>query len=57
MPAVFANMRIFARKFRHHFGYAPGAHAGHNQTAGDRTVRAGTGESALLAHDARPPAA
>ncbi len=32
---------------------APGAHSGHDKKAGDRTVRAGTGESALSAHDPR----
>lgn len=53
----FRDYAHFARKFRHRFGDAPGAHAGRDQTAGDRTVRAGTGESALSAHDARAPAA
>jgi AraC family transcriptional activator of tynA and feaB len=53
----FRDYAHFARKFRHRFSYAPGAHVGHDHTAGDRTVRAGTGESALSAHDARPPAA
>jgi AraC-like DNA-binding protein len=48
----FRDYAHFARKFRRRFGYAPGAHAGHDQTVGDRTVRAGTGESALSAHDA-----
>jgi AraC-like DNA-binding protein len=53
----FRHYGHFARKFRHRFGDAPGALAGPVQTAGDRTVRASTGESALSAHDARPPAA
>ena len=53
----FRDYAHFARKFRHRFGEAPGAHAGLVQTAGDRTVRASTGESALSAHDARSPAA
>jgi AraC family transcriptional activator of tynA and feaB len=53
----FRDYAHFARKFRHRFGDAPGAHAGPDQTAGDRTVRAGTGESALSAHDTRAPAA
>jgi AraC-like DNA-binding protein len=42
MPAAFATMRILLASFRHRFGYAPGAHAGHDQRAGDRTVRAGS---------------
>jgi AraC family transcriptional regulator, positive regulator of tynA and feaB len=53
----FRDYAHFARKFRHRFGDAPGAHAGRGQTAGDRTVRAGTGESALSAHDTRSPTA
>jgi AraC family transcriptional activator of tynA and feaB len=53
----FRDYAHFARKLHHRFGYAPGARAGLDQTADDRTVRAGTGESALSAHDARPPAA
>jgi AraC-like DNA-binding protein len=51
----FRDYAHFARKFCHRFGDAPGAHAGPVQTAGD--VRAGTGESALSAHDDRLPAA
>jgi AraC family transcriptional activator of tynA and feaB len=48
----FRDYAHFARKFHHRFGCAPGAHAGrHDQKAGDRTVRAGTGESASSARD------
>jgi AraC family transcriptional regulator, positive regulator of tynA and feaB len=36
----FRDYAHFVRKFRHRFGDAPGAHAGPDQTAGDRTVRA-----------------
>lgn len=41
----------FARKFRNKFGYPPGVHAGRGRRAEDGTVRAGTSESALSAHD------
>ena len=53
----FRDYAHFARKLRHRFGDAPGAYARPDQTGGDRTVRAGTGESALSAHDARAQAA
>jgi len=52
----FRDYAHFARKFRHRFGYPPGAHAGHGQSAGDGTVRAGTVESAFSAPDDQPPA-
>jgi AraC-like DNA-binding protein len=48
----FSDYTHFARKFRHRFGHAPGAHSGGNGRAGDGTVRAGTGNSASWAHDA-----
>jgi AraC family transcriptional regulator, positive regulator of tynA and feaB len=51
----FRDYAHFARKFRHRFGYSPGAHAGHGQRAGDGTVRAGTDESAPLTHDVQAP--
>jgi AraC family transcriptional regulator, positive regulator of tynA and feaB len=47
----FRDYAHFARKFRRRFGYPPGAHAGHGQSAGTGIVRAGTGESASSAHD------
>jgi AraC family transcriptional activator of tynA and feaB len=53
----FRDYAHFARKFRHRFGYPPGAHAGHGQSASDGIVRAGTVESASSAHDVQPPAA
>jgi AraC-like DNA-binding protein len=53
----FRDYAHFARKFRHRFGNPPGAHAGQGQSAVDGTVRAGAVESALPAHDIRPPAA
>jgi AraC-like DNA-binding protein len=53
----FRDYAHFARKFRHRFGNPPGAHARHGQSAADGTVRAGTIESALSAHDVQPPAA
>ena len=51
----FRDYAHFARKFRHRFGYPPGAHAGHSQGGGDGAVRAGTGESALSARDVQSP--
>jgi AraC family transcriptional regulator, positive regulator of tynA and feaB len=47
----FRDYTHFARKFRHRFGHAPGAHSGGNGRAGDGTVRASTGNSASWAHD------
>jgi AraC-like DNA-binding protein len=51
----FSDYTHFARKFRHRFGYAPGAHSGGNGRVGDGTVRADTGNSASWAHDVWPP--
>jgi AraC-like DNA-binding protein len=42
----FREYTHFARKFRHRFGHTPGAHSGALDGAGDRVVRAHTGESA-----------
>jgi AraC-like DNA-binding protein len=47
----FRDYTHFARKFRHRFGYPPGAHSGGHGHTGIGTVRAGTGESAPWAHD------
>jgi AraC family transcriptional regulator, positive regulator of tynA and feaB len=47
----FSDYTHFARKFRHRFGYAPGAHSGGHGRADRGTVRASTGESAPWARD------
>jgi AraC family transcriptional regulator, positive regulator of tynA and feaB len=47
----FRDYARFARKFRHRFGYSPGAHAGNS----DGIVRAGTGASASLTRDVQAP--
>jgi AraC family transcriptional activator of tynA and feaB len=47
----FRDYTHFARKFRHRFGYSPGARSAGHGRAGDAIVRAGTGESASWAHD------
>jgi AraC-like DNA-binding protein len=52
----FHDYTHFARKFRHRFGHAPGAHSGELDRSGDRAVRAGSSESASWAHDIRRPA-
>jgi AraC family transcriptional activator of tynA and feaB len=52
----FRDYTHFARKFRHRFGHAPGAHSDEIDGAGNGVVRATTGESAPSAHDARPSA-
>jgi AraC-like DNA-binding protein len=52
----FRDYTHFARKFRHRFGYPPGARRGRDGHAGDGKVRAGTGESASSAHDVQPRA-
>ena len=41
----------FARKFFRRFGHTPRAHSAELDGAGDRVVRANTGESAPSAHD------
>jgi AraC-like DNA-binding protein len=53
----FRDYTHFARKFRHRFGHAPGAHSGELDRSGDRAVRARTGESASWAHDGKSPIA
>ena len=52
----FRDYTHFARKFRRRFGHAPGVHSGELDRAGDRVVRANTGESAPSARDVQPPA-
>jgi AraC family transcriptional regulator, positive regulator of tynA and feaB len=42
----FRDYTHFARRFRHRFGYAPGAYSGGHGPARNATVRASTGESA-----------
>jgi AraC-like DNA-binding protein len=42
----FSDYTHFARKFRHRFGHAPGAHAVADSGAGNATVRTRTGQSA-----------
>ncbi len=48
----FADYTHFARKFRHRFGHAPGAHAIADSDAGNATVRTSAGQRALQDHDA-----
>jgi AraC-like DNA-binding protein len=50
----FRDYTHFARKFRHRFGHAPGAHSEELDRAGDRVVRTTTSESAPSAHDLQP---
>jgi AraC-like DNA-binding protein len=52
----FRDYAHVARKFRHRFGYPPGAHVAHGQSASDGIVRVGTVESAPSARDVQPPA-
>jgi AraC-like DNA-binding protein len=52
----FRDYTHFARKFRHRFGHAPGAHSEELDRAGDRVVRASTDESAPSAHGVSSPA-
>ena len=51
-----SGLCTFRAKIPQSVCYAPGAHVGHAQRAGDGIVRAGTGESASLAHDVQAPA-
>jgi AraC-like DNA-binding protein len=53
----FRDYTHFARKFRHRFGYPPGAHAENLVALKERTMRTSPAESAPRAHDARSPAA
>jgi AraC family transcriptional activator of tynA and feaB len=48
----FSDYTHFARKFRRRFGHAPGDHSAADGRAGNATVRTGTDQSALRAHDA-----
>lgn len=50
----FRDYTHFARKFRHRFGHAPGAHSNELDRARDGVVRASTGKSAPSAHDVQP---
>jgi AraC family transcriptional activator of tynA and feaB len=52
----FRDYTHFARKFRHRFGHAPGAHSEELDRPGARTVRASAAESAPWARDVQPPA-
>jgi AraC family transcriptional regulator, positive regulator of tynA and feaB len=49
----FRDYTHFARKFRHRFGYSPGAHSAVQDHAAEGAVRAGANESTQQAHDAR----
>jgi AraC family transcriptional activator of tynA and feaB len=49
----FRDYTHFARKFRHRFGYSPGAHSAAQSRAGDGAVRAGADDSTRQAHDLR----
>jgi AraC family transcriptional activator of tynA and feaB len=49
----FRDYTHFARKFRHRFGYAPGAHSAVQGRAGNGAVRANPADSTQQAHDAR----
>jgi AraC family transcriptional activator of tynA and feaB len=49
----FRDYTHFARKFRHRFGYAPGAHSVVRGRARNDAVRANPGDGTQQAHDAR----
>jgi AraC family transcriptional regulator, positive regulator of tynA and feaB len=49
----FRDYTHFARKFRHRFGYPPGAHSAAEGRAANGAVRAGANESTQQAHDVR----
>jgi AraC family transcriptional activator of tynA and feaB len=51
----FRDYTHFARKFRHRFGYSPGAHCGTQDGAGHGTVHPGAEKSASWAHEVQPP--
>jgi AraC-like DNA-binding protein len=51
----FRDSTHFARKFRHRFGYPPGAFRRELDRAGSGTARVHTGESASSAHDVQAP--
>jgi AraC family transcriptional regulator, positive regulator of tynA and feaB len=53
----FRDYTHFARKFRHRFGYSPGAHSeARGRAGGGATVRPGADKSVSSAHDVQPPA-
>jgi AraC family transcriptional regulator, positive regulator of tynA and feaB len=52
----FRDYTHFARKFRHRFGYSPGAHSAAKGRAANGAVRPGADKSASAAHDVSPPA-
>jgi AraC family transcriptional activator of tynA and feaB len=47
----FRDYTHFARKFRHRFGYSPGAHSGAQVRAGNGAVHPGADKSASWTHD------
>jgi AraC-like DNA-binding protein len=47
----FRDYTHFGRKFRHRFGYSPGAHSGAQGRAGNGAVPPGADKSASWAHD------
>jgi AraC family transcriptional activator of tynA and feaB len=47
----FHDYTHFARKFRHRFGYSPGAYSAAERRAGNGAVRAGADDSTRQAHD------
>ena len=49
----FRDYTHFARKFRHRFGYSPGAHSAAQDRAGTGVVRANPVDSTQQAHDVR----
>jgi AraC-like DNA-binding protein len=52
----FRDYTHFARKFRHRFGYAPGAHSAAQDLAGSGAAHPGAEQGASWAHDAESPA-
>jgi AraC-like DNA-binding protein len=48
----FSDYTHFARKFRHRFGHAPGAHDERDGRAGKAAVRTAAGGNTLGAHEA-----
>jgi AraC family transcriptional activator of tynA and feaB len=52
----FRDYTHFARKFRHQFGYSPGAHSGAQGRAENGAAHPGADKSASWAHDVQPPA-
>jgi AraC-like DNA-binding protein len=52
----FRDYTHFSRKFRHRFGYSPGAHSEAQGRAGNGAVHPDADKSASWAHDVKPPA-